>query len=150
MFRRLGCGARRALTTSAPLIPPAPASGRALPTLTICLDLDETLVHSTTSDPDAPGFQEMSGPEIARAKAAQANLHGGIQLAAGPADHEINLVYVDAPVRLYKRPLLDDFLLEASKLGQLVLFSSGATGRNLPVCPVQGHTHGHPESITAR
>ena len=41
-------------------------------------------------------------------------------------DAELDLPYLEAPVRLYKRPLLDDFLEEASKLCDLVVFTSAA------------------------
>ena len=44
------------------------------------------------------------------------------------ADLEIELAYLERPVRLYKRPLLDDFLIEASKLAELVVFSAAVEG----------------------
>jgi len=44
------------------------------------------------------------------------------------ADLEIELAYLERPVRLFKRPLLDDFLQEASKLAELVIFSAAVEG----------------------
>ena len=88
-------------------------------------------MHSVTADATRPNFQEMSGPELARAKAADARLQQGRSARAfsllAPA-HEIELPYVDAPVRIHRRPLLEDFLVEAAKLGELVVFSAGADG----------------------
>ena len=65
---------------------------------------------------------------MARAKAADARLHQrpGQSATLAPADHELELPYVDGAVRVHRRPLLHDFLLEASKLGELVLFTAAA------------------------
>ena len=44
------------------------------------------------------------------------------------ADFEFELPYLDAPVRVFKRPGLDDFLLEAGRVAELVLYTSAAEG----------------------
>lgn len=65
---------------------------------------------------------------MARAKAADARMHQrpGQRAALAPPDHELELPYVDGAVRVHRRPLLHDFLAEASKLGDLVLYSAAA------------------------
>jgi len=125
----IGIGRRWASSSAsaAYLLPPRAASASSLTTITLCLDLDECLVHTTNADVGAPGFREASGPEVARAKAAHAELHRKGQLLPTP-DHEFELAYLEFPVRMFKRPLLDDFLDEASKLCELVLFSSAVEG----------------------
>lgn len=118
---RLATAARPLCSGSAlhPLLPPA-ASSRPL----LCLDLEETLVHCETDDKDVTAYREDNGPEQMRANAA-ARAHDKAFAIPAP-DAELDLPYLEAPVRLYKRPLLDDFLEEASKLCDLVVFTSAA------------------------
>ncbi len=118
---------RRLSALSGPFLPPAAQSTGGLPTLTLCLDLDECLVHCSTEDKSCTTFQELMGPEAARAKAADAGAlsrHGALVAA----DAEFHLPYLCEPVRLHKRPLLQDFLVEARKLCELVLFTSATDG----------------------
>ena len=114
--------ARRRVCTAPSLLPPRHSGTERL---TLCLDLDETLIHTTNADDDAPNFRESSGPEAARAKAEHADLLRRGQLRTSPV-HEFELPYLLSPVYVYKRPLLDDFLIEAAKFCELVLFSSAA------------------------
>ena len=128
--RFLCAPARPLATTPAPdayLLPNSAPSSTSLPALTVCLDLDDCLIHSTNADVDPPSFRESSGPEAARAKAAHSDLLKRGRVTPTP-DHEFDLPYLEFPVRVYKRPLLDDFLAEASKLCELVLFSSAVDG----------------------
>lgn len=84
-------------------------------------------MHCSSDDKGAPSFQESNGPEAARAAAAQAE-----RLRRRPlhreADAEFELPYLEEPVHLFKRPLLDDFLAEVSKMCDVVLFTSAAPG----------------------
>ena len=110
---------RHALSTvpAGPLLPPPTPDGR----LTVCLDMDECLLHSEVMDADleVKGCADQSHQRAARA----ANETKGVD-----ADFEFELPYLDAPVRVFKRPGLDDFLLEAGRLAELVLYSSAAEG----------------------
>ena len=114
---------RHALSTvsagpaAAPLLPPPTPDGR----LTVCLDMDECLLHAEVTDADleVKGCADQSHQRAARA----ANETKGVD-----ADFEFELPYLDAPVRVFKRPGLDDFLLEAGRLAELVLYSSAAEG----------------------
>lgn len=117
---RLHRAAARGLT-SLPLPPLAGSTSR--PRLTICLDLDECLVHSQADAADIEWKERdlhvgERDPFAAHAKAS----------ARPPPDFELELPYVEAPVRVWKRPAVDDFLAEASKLGELVVFTSAAEG----------------------
>ena len=111
--------ARHALSTvpAGPLLPPRMPDGR----LTVCLDMDECLLHAEVMDADleVKGCADQSHQRAARA----ANETKGVD-----ADFEFELPYLDAPVRVFKRPGLDDFLLEAGRLAELVLYSSAAEG----------------------
>ena len=119
---------RRAIATSASgILPPLSANSSSLPKLTVCLDVDDCMLHATNADVDPPRFRESVGPEAARAKAAHAELMRRGRMMPAP-DHEFELPYLEFPVRVYKRPLLDDFLGEASKLCELVLYSSAVEG----------------------
>jgi Dullard-like phosphatase family protein len=129
MLRRTLHSAARRLSTrpAAPYLPPLPQGGGALPRLTLCLDLDECLVHCTSDDKGAPSFQEVQGPEAARTAAAQAE-----RMQRRPPHREpdaiFELPYLEQPVRVHKRPLLDDFLSAACQLCDVVLFTSAAPG----------------------
>jgi Dullard-like phosphatase family protein len=121
----LSRGTRRALST---LLPPSADTSR----LTLCLDLDECLVHCTVeeSSREALSFMEPSGAEAVRAAASHAQLMNrpnGVRSML-PPDAEIELPYLDTPLQLRKRPLLNDFLAEACKLAELVLFTAAADG----------------------
>ena len=120
---------RRLCSSTTLPLPPLPAVPEGTrPPLTLCLDLDECLVHCTVSEGSDSSFMESSGPEASRALAAQAALHqqrSRRRLTLQP-DAEIELPYLETPVHLHKRPLLDDFLHEAAKLCELVVFSSAA------------------------
>ena len=71
---------------------------------------------------------EPHGAEAVRAAAAHNAVHRQhSQRALAQPDHEIELPYLDAPVQLHKRPQLDDFLLEAAKMCEVVLFTSAAS-----------------------
>ena len=111
--------ARHALSTvpAGPLLPPRTPDGR----LTVCLDMDECLLHAEVMDADleVKGCADQSHQRAARA----ASETKGVD-----ADFEFELPYLDAPVRVFKRPGLDDFLLEAGRLAELVLYSSAAEG----------------------
>jgi hypothetical protein len=126
--------ARRRCTeaTGPPLLPPNYDHPQRL---TICLDLDECLIHCRAEEAagsEALSFMEPSGPEAARVAAAHAQLHSSRRDRAVrpllPPDAELELPYLDAPLLLRKRPLMDDFLAEAAKLGELVLYTSAAEG----------------------
>lgn len=108
---------------AAPFLPPT-NSGR----LTLCVDLDETLVHCTVAESaSSTSFMEPNGAEAVRAAAAHDQLHRKhrSRLQTAP-DHEIELPYLEEPVLLHKRPQLDDFLEEAAKMCEIVLFTSAA------------------------
>lgn len=117
---------RRSLSsqTLTPLLPPRETSTP--PRLTLCLDLDECLVHCTVAEGEA-SFMEVNGAEEVR-RAAQHNVmhrrHNARPIA--PPDFELELPYLDEPVRVHKRPQLDDFLHEAAKMCEVVLFTSAA------------------------
>ena len=123
----LGVGrsvARRAASSSpsTPLLPVLPDGDTRL---TLCLDLDECLIHGTADESEAESlsFMEPSGPEAAREAAAHSRLHRRHRgRGLGPADAEIDLPYLETPFRVHKRPLLSDFLMEASN--ELVLFTA--------------------------
>ena len=95
--------------------------------LTLCLDLDECLVYCTVAEGSNASFMESHGAEMARESAAYDARHRrqGARLLP-PHDFELELPYLEDPVQLRKRPNLDDFLLEASKMCELVLFTSAA------------------------
>ena len=78
-------------------------------------------MHAEVMDADleVKGCADQSHQRAARA----ANETKGVD-----ADFEFELPYLDAPVRVFKRPGLDDFLLEAGRLAELVLYSSAAEG----------------------
>lgn len=123
----LRSAARRfASSVSAPFLPPAASSAK-LPRLTLCLDLDECLVHCTVADSGDASFMEAHGAEAVRAAAAYNAAHRQHrQRPPAPPDHEIDLPYLEEPVRLHKRPQLDDFLNEAAKMCDVVLFTSAS------------------------
>jgi len=83
--------------------------------------MDECLMHAEVMDADleVKGCADQSHQTAARA----ANETKGVD-----ADFEFELPYLDAPVRVFKRPGLDDFLLEAGRVAELVLYSSAAEG----------------------
>ena len=126
-------GSRACSSNSDAFGPPLLADSYDPRRLTICLDLDECLIHCRAEE-DADGeslsFMEASGPEAVRAASAHDRLHSSKRAKAvrrfAPADAELDLPYLDAPLLLHKRPLLDDFLAEAAKLGELVLYTSAA------------------------
>ena len=113
---------RHALSTvpagpaAAPLLPPPTPDGR----LTVCLDMDECLLHAEVTDADleVKGCADQSHQAQARAD----------ERKDVDADFEFELPYLDAPVRVFKRPGLDDFLLEAGRVAELVLYTSAAEG----------------------
>ena len=72
-------------------------------------------------------FRESSGPESSRMASKSAQLFHRRRLTPVP-DHELELPYLDSPVRVFKRPLLDSFLMEVAKQCELVVFSSGSDG----------------------
>ena len=97
-------------------LPPAAIPGR----LTVCLDMDECLVHTEVADVTIKGCHthskrphDLSPADLARRP---------------PADFEFELPYLDAPVRVFKRPALDEFLVETSKVADLVLYTSAVEG----------------------
>lgn len=100
--------------------------------LTVCLDLDETLISCRAEDADFDTltFMEPGGAEQVRSAEEHEQLHKSvherIMRPRLPIDAEIDLPYLDAPLQLRKRPLLDDFLREAGKLAELVLFTAAA------------------------
>lgn len=82
--------------------------------------MDECLVHTEVADVSIKGCHthsirphELSPADLARRP---------------PADFEFELPYLDAPVRVFKRPALDEFLVEASKVADLVLYTSAVEG----------------------
>jgi Dullard-like phosphatase family protein len=113
---------RHALSTvsagpaAAPLLPPPTPDGR----LTVCLDIDECLLHAEVTDADleVKGCADQSHQAQARAD----------ERKDVDADFEFELPYLVAPVRVFKRPGLDDFLLEAGRVAELVLYTSAAEG----------------------
>jgi RNA polymerase II subunit A small phosphatase-like protein len=121
---------RRPLTrllssVAAPFLRPASSSR-----LTLCLDLDECLVHCTVADSVEATFMEQNGAEAVRSAAALYD-HAGQhrqrrRRSRAPPDHELELPYLEDPVQLHKRPQLDDFLTEATKMCDVVLFTSAA------------------------
>lgn len=107
---------------TAPYLRPATDASR----LTLCLDLDETIVHSTNDDLNM-SFMEPNGAEAAR-EAAEYDMRHRTARARLPRlpDLEVELPYLMEPVQIHKRPQLDDFLLEASKMCEVVLFTSAS------------------------
>lgn len=82
--------------------------------------MDECLVHTEVADATIKGCHthstrphELSPADLARRP---------------PADFEFELPYLDAPVRVFKRPALDEFLAETSKLADIVLYTSAVEG----------------------
>ena len=77
----------------APLLPDADR-------LTVCLGMDECLVHAKVANDSIKGCtrDQSQQPE-----------------PAAVPDFAFELPYLDAPVRVFKRPALDDFLIEAHK-----------------------------------
>ena len=69
-------------------------------------------------------FKEQRGAEQHRLQAQR----GRVSLAQQGlhADFEIELPYLEEPIKAYKRPLLDDFLNEVSRMADLVLFTTAA------------------------
>ena len=92
---------------AAPLLPPPTPDGR----LTVCLDMDECLLHAEVADAAIKGCADLS-------RQAQARADERKDLTA---DFEFELPYLDAPVRVFKRPGLDDFLLEAGRVRPILL-----------------------------
>ena len=113
--RRLFCSCK----ATPQLLPPSDSQR-----LLLCLDLEETLVFCETDDKSITAFRENNGPELMRAHAA-ARMHDKA-FTVPAADAELELPYLDSPVRIHKRPNLEDFLDEASKLCDLVIFTSAA------------------------
>lgn len=116
--RRVATLARRRLG-GAPALPLPPLSSPAR--LTLCLDLDESLIHAEVSDDDPPSFREVGGAEAARQSMRRSRVASQLE-----ADFELELPYLEHPVLVYKRPLLGDFLQEVAKMADLVLFTSAA------------------------
>lgn len=133
MLRRLAlsgharryCSAARRYCSTAQLLPSRQG-------LTLCLDLDETLISCRADDADFETltFMEPGGAEQVRAAEEHEFLHKSvherIMRPRLPIDAEIELPYLEAPLQLRKRPLLDDFLREAGKLAELVIFTAAA------------------------
>ena len=119
---RLAATKRLFATAAAPYLPPTSSSR-----VTLCLDLDECLIHCTVADSGDASFMEPHGAEAVRAAAQyNANHRQHNKRPAAPPDFELELPYLDEPVRCFKRPQLDDFLFEAAKLCEVVLFTSAA------------------------
>ena len=79
--------------------------------------MDECLLHAEVADGAIKGCDQ-SHQAHARAE----------ERKDVAADFEFELPYLDAPVRVFKRPGLDDFLLEAGRVAELVLYTSAAEG----------------------
>ena len=127
---------------SPPYLPPAGASSLTpgASSLTLCLDLDETLCHCVVSELEESladesvaashslSFMEAHGPEGVRSAASHHESHKRRNARPQrPADCHVQLPYLSQPMGLFKRPHLDDFLHEAKRLGaELVLYTSAA------------------------
>ena len=95
----------RALCTTSRLPPPSRPES-----LTICLDLDETILYTEIAEAweaeTSSNFKEQ-GAEAARSYARARRISVG-----RPPDFEIELPYLEDPVPVYLRPELNDFLNE--------------------------------------
>jgi len=80
--------------------------------------MDECLLHAEVTDVAIKGCADQMRQAHARAEERKDTA----------PDFEFELPYLDAPVRVFKRPGLDDFLLEAGRVAELVLYTSAAEG----------------------
>ena len=76
--------------------------------LTMCLDLDETILYTEISEAGPQYFKETSAG-AARQFAQDRRISVG-----RPCDFEIELPYLEKPIQVYKRPELDDFMDEVA------------------------------------
>eukprot|EP00966_Prymnesium_polylepis_P304492 7035119-Prymnesium_polylepis.1 len=93
MIRNGFCRVLRRGLATARLPPPSTASR-----MTICVDLDETLLYSQIAESGTTHFKE-EGSEGARQFS-----HDRRILVGRPADFEIDLPYLEQPVPVFKRP----------------------------------------------
>jgi len=96
--------------------------------MTICLDMDECLVYTEVPETSytSSSFKEKRGADAYRRLTQEGRV--SLEQQGRDADFEIDLPYLEEPVKAYKRPLVDDFLQEMSLIADIVLFTTAADG----------------------